>query len=207
VARTHGWGGAPPRSDDEAVQRIVAAAVTLIDQTRAEISIADVARSLGVIRQTVYRYFPNAEVLMAAAAVASVGELLDRLERHLRGITDPVEAVPEAVAHVLETLPETPHISLLLSPLRPSRFSAEITSEQARTFGRLMLNRFDVDWPTFGYDDALLDELVEFVLRIIQSFIVDPGDEPRTGPELRGYLRRWVGGAVADQVRSGVSGS
>ena len=200
MARRHGWGGAPPESDEEAVARIVGAAAALIDTTHAEISIADVARSLGVIRQTVYRYFPNADALMEAAAVASVGAFLDRMEEHLCGITDPAAAVVEGLAHVLETLPQTTHMSLLLSPLRPTRFSAAITSEQARAFGRSMLARFDVDWPAHGFDDAALDDLTEFVLRTVQSFIVDPGDPPRAGIALRRYLNRWVGAAVAAQV-------
>ena len=200
MARRHGWGGAPPRSDEEAVARIVDAAASLIEATGEEIGIADVARSLGVIRQTVYRYFPNADALMEAAAVASVGAFLDRIEAHVRGISDPAAAVVEGLAHVLETLPQTPHMSLLLSPLRPNRFSAAITSEQARAFGRSMLARFDVDWPANGYDDAALNDLTEFVLRTVQSFIVDPGDPPAAGAGLRRYLNRWVGAAVAAQV-------
>ncbi len=203
MARRHGWGGSPPATDDEAVARIVGAAVALIEATRAEVGIADVARSLGVIRQTVYRYFPNADALMEAAAVASVGAFLDRMEAHLRGITDPATSVAEAVAYVLETLPATPHLSLLLSPLRPNRFSAAITSEQARAFGRSMLDRFDVVWAEYGYGEAELDDLVEFVLRTIQSFIVDPGEPPMAGDGLRRYLQRWVGSAVAAQSVSG----
>jgi AcrR family transcriptional regulator len=206
VTRRHGWGGAPPASDSEAVARIVGAAVALMDTTRAEISIADIARSLGVIRQTVYRYFPSADALMEAAAVTSVGSFLDRMEEHVRGITDPGDAVVEGVAYVMETLPATPHMSLLLSPLRPNRFSVAITSEQARTFGRSMLDRFDVDWPANSFDDAALDELTEFILRTIQSFIIDPGEPQRSGVELRGYLHRWVGAAVAAH-RAGLSGS
>ena len=195
MARRHGWGGSPPATDEEAVARIVDAAVALIDETQAEISIADVARSLGVIRQTVYRYFPNTEALMEAAAVASVGAFLDRIETHLAGITDPAAAVTEGLAHVLETLP--PHIGLLLSPLRPNRFSVAVTSGQARTIGRSMLDRFDVDWGAVGYGDAELDDLTEYVLRTLQSFIVDPGDPPSRGAELRRYLSRWVGAAVS----------
>ena len=198
MARRHGWAGAPPGSDDEARQRIVDAAIALIDETGSEIGIADVARSLGVIRQTVYRYFPNAEALMTAAAIASVGAFLDRLDEHVRGRTEPADAVTEGLAYVLEILPETLHLSLLLTPVRTHAFSA-ITSEVARTFGRSMVDRFDVDWPAHGYDEAALDELVEFVLRTVQSFIVDPGDPPRTGAALRAYLRRWVASAVAAQ--------
>lgn len=207
MARRHGWGGAPPASDEEAVARIVDIAVELIEATHAEIGIADVARSLGVIRQTVYRYFPNADALMEAAAVASVGAFLDRIEDHVRGIGEPAAAVVEGLAHVLETLPQTPHLSLLLSPVKPSRFSAAITSEQARAFGRSMLDRFDVDWAAYGFDDGALDDLVEFVLRTVQSFMIDPGDPPRDGAGLRRYLSRWVGAAVAAQPRSPVNGS
>lgn len=199
MARRHGWGGDPPDSDEEATRRIVAAAIAVIDETGAEISIADVARSLGVIRQTVYRYFPNAEALMAAAGVASVDSFLDRIEAHLRGITDPAAAVCEGVAFVLETLPRTTHLGLLFTPSHTNRFLTTITSEQARAFGRSMLDRFDVDWAGHGYDDEMLDELVEFVLRTVQSFVTDPGQPARDGAQLRGYLSRWVGAAVATQ--------
>ena len=53
--RTHGWAGSTPASDGEAVARILAAARKAIDARGADISIADVARTLGVTRQTVYR--------------------------------------------------------------------------------------------------------------------------------------------------------
>ncbi len=184
--------------------RIVGAAIAIIDDTGAMVSMADVARSLGVIRQTVYRYFPNADALMKAVAIASVDAFLDRIEAHLRGITDPREAVTEGTAYVLETLPRTPHLGLLLSPVHADRGSQQaITSGQARAFAQSMLQRFDVDWPAHGYDDTALAELAEFILRTVQSFSVDPGDPPRTGERLRTYLDRWVGTAVAAQPVSG----
>ena len=42
-----------------------------------------------------------------------------------------------------------------------------------------------------------VDELVEFLLRIIQSMVVAPPEAPRSGAELRAYLRRWVGPAIS----------
>ena len=67
--KRRGWGGDPPDTDDEATRRIITAAVDLIARTGSTITIADVAESLGVIRQTVYRYFPTADELMRAAAI------------------------------------------------------------------------------------------------------------------------------------------
>jgi AcrR family transcriptional regulator len=86
LVRRHGWGGDPPRNEDEASLRIVATAVQLMSDTGAEITIADVAQSLGVIRQTVYRYFPSADALMKAAAMSSVGGFLDRLAEPIRDV-------------------------------------------------------------------------------------------------------------------------
>jgi hypothetical protein len=71
-----------------------------------------------------------------------------------------------------------------------------MTSDVALDFGHSMVRRFDVDWAGLGYSDADLGELVEHLLRVIQSFVIDPGRPPRQGAELRRYLRRWVGGAV-----------
>ena len=68
-------------------QRIVAAAVHLLAETGSEISISDVAASLGVIRQTVYRYFPTAEALMRAAAIASVDDFSTTSPRPCAGST------------------------------------------------------------------------------------------------------------------------
>ena len=48
--RTHGWSGAAPASDEEAISRILDAASKAIDARGADFSIADVARTLGVTR-------------------------------------------------------------------------------------------------------------------------------------------------------------
>ena len=70
-----------------------------------------------------------------------------------------------------------------------------------------MVRRFDVDWAGLGFTDDDLDELAEHLLRIIQSFVIDPGRPPRTGDELRDYLRRWVGAAIPTVSGSDFLGS
>ena len=195
--RTHGWSGSAPATDEEAVARILDAAGKAIDARGADISIADVARTLGVTRQTVYRYFPSTDALLVAAAVHAAGDFQDRLAAHLRGVTDPVAAVTEAIATALEWLPKDKHIGLLITPgANPNPHTQSVTSDVALQFANSMLRRFDVDWAAAGFTDDDLDELAEHLLRIIQSFVLDPGRPPRRGVELRDYLRRWVGTAV-----------
>jgi AcrR family transcriptional regulator len=194
--RTHGWAGSTPADDDEAAARILAAAHGAIDERGADLSIADVARTLGVTRQTVYRYFPSTDALLVAVGTRAAAGFLDRLAAHLTGITAPGDAVAEAVATALEWIPDDPHVGALLTRNRDNVFSAKVTSDVALQFADSILRRFDVDWAALGFTDDDVSQLAEHLLRIIQSFVVDPGRPPRRGAELRAYLRRWVGAAV-----------
>ncbi|MGW0158111.1 TetR/AcrR family transcriptional regulator [Mycobacterium sp. NPDC003323] len=203
MARRRGWGGDPPQTDEEAARRIVTAAVDLVSATGAAISLADVANSLGIIRQTVYRYFPTSDALMHAVAMASVDAFLDRLAENVRGIHDPADAITEGTVFTLDEVTRTPHLGILLSQSYPHNHSEDLTSEEARAIGMRMIDRFDVDWAAHGYDEDSQRELVEFTLRVMMSFFVAP-NAGRPPQELRNFLRRWLGGAVtAQQNRAG----
>jgi AcrR family transcriptional regulator len=195
--RRHGWSGDLPRDDAEAVERILAVARACIDRDGADAGIADVARELGVTRPTVYRYFRTTDDLLRATAIDAASSFLDRLADHLGDAPLPPDrAVVEAVAFTIERLPDEPYLGLLLSPGRVSVYAGGVTSPTALELGRPMLERFPVDWAGHGIDDATLDELVEQMLRILQSLVVDPGDPARRGHDLRSYLDRWLGAAV-----------
>ena len=194
----HGWRGDPPGSEAEARERIVGAAMRCVDRYGpGKTGLSDVARELGVTRQTVYRHFAGTDDLLAAVARSAAGSYLDRLARHLARVTDPVEVVVEALAFTIERLPEERYLGVLLTPGRSGRFFAGVTSPAAIGFARSLLERTAVDWDKAGYGGAELDELGEFSLRVLQSLVLDPGIPPRSGPALRGFLRRWAGPAIA----------
>jgi len=88
------------------------------------------------------------------------------------------------------------HIGLLIAPGSATAHTESVTSDVALQFATSMLRRFDVDWDAAGFGDDGLNELAEHLLRIIQSFVIDPGRPPRTGEDRRDYMRRWVGSAV-----------
>lgn len=195
-----GWRGDPPRDDDEARERIIDAAMRCIARHGPEkTGLSDVAAELGITRQTVYRHFAGTDELLLAVAFAGADSFLDRLAAHTAALTDPAEAVVEGIARTLERLPREPFIGLLLATGRSDVFVKGVTSPSSMRFARAMLERMHVDWEAYGYDDAGLDELAEFGLRILQSLVLDP---PRTRrpSELRGYLRRWVAPAVRASV-------
>jgi AcrR family transcriptional regulator len=159
--------------------------------------IADVARTLGVTRQTVYRYFPGTEALLVATALRSADGFLGHLSTHVKGITDPVVAMVEGVAFAVEQLASDNQVEFLLSQRDRAGQTVSIMSDTAVAFGRSMLHRYDVDWEQHGFDEAGLDELAEFCLRVLHSFLADPGRPPRSGADLRRYLTRWIGPAIA----------
>ena len=194
--RRHGWGGDPPTDDDEAIRRILDAAHRCIERD-GDVGIAEVAREVGVTRPTVYRYFGTTDDLLVATATDDASAFLARIEAHLDGrVWTASEAVVEGVAFTLERLRIEPSLGLLLSPTRIGRLSRDFTSPTAIALGRSVIDRFPIDWQAAGYSDPELDELVEHILRIIQSYAIDPGTPPRTGPELRAYLGRWLAPAI-----------
>jgi AcrR family transcriptional regulator len=195
--RSHGWAGNTPASDEEAIERILNAADQIIDERGSAMRIADVARVLGVTRQTVYRYFPGTQALLVASAMRSADGFLDHLAAHLNGVTDPVLAVTEGFAFAVEQLAADNQLELVLNRRNRGGQAISIVSDTALAFGRSMLHRFDVDWERHGFDEAGLDGLNEFTLRLLHSFLADPGRPARSGADLRRYLIRWIGPAIA----------
>jgi AcrR family transcriptional regulator len=198
--RSHGWSGQPPVDADEARSRILTA-------TRARLTAAgttstsEIADVLGVTRQTVYRYFSATEDLLNAAAMDAVVDLQDQLVQHVvdrlaDGSGDAAEVVVEVVAYVYEHLCDDPALNRLLAPGRISTTIANLTAPSSIALGGKLLAGFGIDWSEVGLAEDEQLELVEHLLRTLQTFVLDPGDPARTGEELRTYLRRWVAPAL-----------
>lgn len=200
----HGWRGDPPADEVEARRRIVDAAMRCVDRYGPhKTGLSDVAKELGVTRQTVYRYFASTDDLLAAVGHAAAEGYLDRLAAHLARVEDPEELVVEALAFTIEQLPRERYLGLLLASGHSSRFVASVTSPTSVEFGRSLLERTALDWAALGYEREELDQLVEFALRMLQSLILDPATPQRRGPGLRAFLCRWVGPAISAHQRVG----
>ncbi len=200
--RTHGWGGDPPGDDAEAKRRILDATRECIDAQGAPVGIADVARSLGVTRPTVYRYYASTEDLLIAMVADSMSGFLDRVYARFplkRGA--PEQVVTEAVARVLGQLPRERYLWVMLTSGRASLFARGATSEVSMDFARGIVRRMPVEWSRYDVTDEQLAEFTEQVVRTIQSFMLDPGSPPRTDAQLRAYLDRWLAPGVRAMVQ------
>jgi AcrR family transcriptional regulator len=198
MVRRHGWAGSPPAGPEEARVRIIEAAARCIDRRGAlHCTLSDVATELGVTRQTVYRYFPSTDELLFAVARGDNEAFVDDLAAHLGGITDPVEWAAEAAATAIELLRARPRLTVVLAAGSTEPFARSFTSQRSLEIGRRLLERSAVDWTGSGLGQDQLDELVELILRLMQSIVIDPPDPPRSGADLRAFFRRWFGPALA----------
>ncbi|GFM16743.1 MULTISPECIES: TetR/AcrR family transcriptional regulator [Mycobacteriaceae] len=194
--RSRGWAGATPSSDEEAISRILNAVDDEVAQHGSAIRLADVARRLGVTRQTVYRYFPNADALLIASAMRAVNGFIDQVIERAHGLNDPVAAIVESVSFGVENLAGDPQLEALLARQPGGEAAVSLTSDTAMAFCLSVFRRLDVDWTLHGFDDAALDELAEMTLRTAQSLLTDPGQSQRDGIALRRFVRRWLGPAI-----------
>ena len=195
--RSRGWAGVTPSSDEEAISRILDAVDDEVAQHGPGIRLADVARRLGVTRQTVYRYFPNADALLIASAMRAVNGFIDQVIERANGLNDPVAAIVESVSFGVENLAGDPQLEALLTRRAEGETAISLTSDTAMAFCLSVFRRLDVDWALHGFhDDAALDELAEIVLRTVQSLLTDPGQSRRNGIALRRFVTRWLGPAI-----------
>ena len=193
----HGWKGNPPRTEDDARQRIIAAASSCVDQFGpAKTTLSDVANELGVTRQTVYRYYANLGELLSAVAQAGLEDFVERLEQHLSTCTTPAEAAIESVVYVARAIPNERHIGALFQAGETDIFSRGVTSSMALEIGAGILRRIRVDWSQVGVEDDELEDLAEVLMRLFVSFLQYPLDPPRSEDELRVLVRRWLGPAL-----------
>ena len=195
-----GWAGSPPADDADARKRIVDAALRCIErQGPAQTTLSDVADALGITRRTVYRYFANSEDLFIAAADVALSGFVAQIEGITSEFDDVTGQMVDVVAYIIERLPDEPLLTLLMENDRNNQFSRRMLQPVVIARCRVILQHTRIDWAALGYDEDAIDELVEFLLRIIQSMVIAPPDPPRTGAQLRAYLRRWIGPALSSQ--------
>lgn len=193
----HGWQGNPPRTEEEARQRIIAAAKSCLEQFgSAKATLSDVATELGVTRQTVYRYYPSLAELLGAVAQAGLDDFVERMQSHLATVTTPAEAAIESIVFAIQTIPHEPYIGVLFQAGETDIFSRGVTSSMALSVGALILRRIPVDWSEIGVDDEELEGLAEILMRLFLSFLQYPAAPPRSENELRALVRRWLGPAL-----------
>ncbi|OBF10392.1 TetR/AcrR family transcriptional regulator [Mycobacterium sp. 852002-10029_SCH5224772] len=197
-----GWGGAPPADDEEARKRIVDAAIRSMERRGSRgTSLSTIAGDLGITRPTVYRYFATIDGLITTASDVALGGWTARIADLTSGIKDPVDLLVEAVAYLVERLPQEPLLMTLLETERTRLMSQQMVMGESIARSRVLLEHTGIDWAALGYRGKDFDVLVEYLLRLIQSMVLVPSQPPRTARQLRATLRHWIGPVVLTPPR------
>lgn len=195
-----GWGGLTPADDDDARKRIVEAATRCVERRGATATtLSDVAVELAVTRRTVYRYFNSTDDLFTAVAESALDAFVARIQASVSESDDATELLVEVVAFIIDELPDEPLLAVLVSAGRPVVFSQQMLQPEELVRCRMILQSVGIDGNALGLDDRELDELVELLLRIVQSMVIAPVRPPRSAAQLRAYLRRWIVPALNDR--------
>ena len=200
MQRRKAWNGKPPKTQAEARRFLLDVARTCVERFGlAKASLSDVAEAAGVTRQTVYRYFANADDLFQSAAVLASGGFHERLRERVVARGSLAERMVETLVLAIHEIPGDPHLSGLVKS--PEQFTVSYT-----------LPLFFVQEEMVALADGELglgegerDELAEILLRLLHSFLADPG-EPRTEDELRAFLYRWLVPMIDERLRRARAG-
>jgi AcrR family transcriptional regulator len=197
VQRRKAWNGNSPKSEAEA-RRI------LLDVTRdcierfglSKVGLSDVASAAGVTRQTVYRYFADAEDLFNSAAVLASGGFLERMrERVLQQQEGLAERIVETLVLAIHEIPKDAHLTALM---QSGDFFAVASALKLAFVQEEILA---LSGGSLSLDTRERDELAEILLRLLNSFLADPGPE-RSQDELRTFLFRWLVPLVEEKLRA-----
>jgi AcrR family transcriptional regulator len=186
--RRKAWNGKAPETPEEARRFLLEVAQNCMERFGvSKVNLSDVASAAGVTRQTVYRYFSDANELFNAATVLARGGFLERMRHRVLRHEGLAERIVETLVVSIQEIPKDAYLSTLVQSGDPFAVSSSL---------KLLFVQDEMLALTDGNGDRGLDarerdELAEILLRLLKSFLADPGPE-RSEEELRTFLYSWL---------------
>ena len=192
-------------------ERLLDAAESCLQQYGlGKTTVEDVARAAGLSRATVYRVVGSRDALVLAVAAREAERCAADAIDHLQQFDDVGSWVVEGVLFCLREVPKRPVLAQLGAPQDLATASRLVLSSE-----RLLAIGSDILRPMFERArrdglvaaDVELDAFIEWVLRILMSFLAVPGPEDRDEEALRRLLRTMLLPAILrDAARTRAAG-
>ena len=178
---------------------ILEAARTVFEQYGARrANVEDVARAAGISRSTLYRAYPNKEVLLEAVLLAEFDAFLSELDRVASGLS-PREAVVECFARGMALTREIPLLARL-AETEPEL----VTAAGAASHSSLVLGSASRVAATLRRSGATmpakeLQAVAELMLRVSWTYLLHPqgGLDVTDQRAVRAYARRYLAPLVS----------
>lgn len=165
----------------------------------AKTTIEDVAQASGLSRATVYREFGNRDGLLLAVATRDAERTAANAALFLQRFDDVGSWIVEGMLFCLREIPTRPVLSQFLAPQELGAASRMmLTSDRMLAIGAEILRPMFEPARREGLlqKDLDLDSLMEWVLRILMSYLAVPGAPSRTEEDLRQLLHAMLLPAV-----------
>ena len=194
------WGDEAPSGAGEARRRLIDAAEACIDRLGlAKTTLEDVATEANVSRATIYRYFRGRDELVLEVLLRELDRTPDDDVAALVATVQTPEQLADLVVGTSEALLErirtTPKLQLLLTTEVGGVTATLAGASRALFRGHaddLRPHLADLRSRGLVRVDVELDELAEWILRVILSLLTVEGPGPRTPDEERRFLRAFL---------------
>lgn len=191
--RRHGWNGDLPADDAEARERILEAAVRSAQRDGLGIvNVSRIAEEVGITRQTLYRYFPDANDLLRNVEVRVGGGLVERMLAHCRRFETKEDRFVESLIFFAREIPKDPVLARYFEPDN----AADAFSETALDYSLMNLLSLFGSWPK-GFTRKKRRGAAEVFNRLLFSLVVVPQPEEATRAfveaHVRPIIRMWLG--------------
>jgi len=176
---------AAERSELGAERILDAAAQLFVEQGIGRPGMEDIARAAGCSRATVYRYFENKQALLRAFVHREARDVTAQVARQLERSADRRDVVADAVVATLAEVRARPHLEPWYTGGATDLLDVFRESPVITALAGTLLSSSD------GEPDA---DLGRWLLRVVMSFLREPGETPE---EERRLVERFVAPVVS----------
>ena len=185
------WSGDAPANEDEARRRIMEAAVRCVEQHGIErTSVAMIAAEAGVSRPTLYAYFENRDEIVTHAAIAATESFVGRVVAHARRFDTAAERLVEATLFSVRGIRREPALAMRFRA--GGLLSGPLTADELH-YAKVCLAPVVELAPEL---EPWIDEAAEVSTRVVISLLSRDPVLPRTEPQEREFLHRWLPAAL-----------
>jgi TetR/AcrR family transcriptional regulator len=151
----------------------------------------EVAASADMARSTLYRYFPGRDELLVAAIKDEMTDLNGRIRKKMAKYQTPADLVVEGLILAIKEIPRRPLLRAVFASEEDSRARRVVwSSDVIVSFGEELMDH--VIRPAQGagilQDTVRPEVLVEWVYRLLLSFLTLPSNWVKTDAQLRATL-------------------
>lgn len=181
-----------PATSKQHDELIGAARSCYLKQGISATGMRDVASVAGVARSTLYRYFPGRDELLVAVIRTEMEAANAAIQGQLEGIERPDQRVVEGLVLALREIPARPLLAAVFVSDQDARARRVIWQSQVVIdFGEELMD--EVIQPALEagilQDQVRPEMLIEWVYRVLLSFLTLPSNWAVSESELRATLR------------------